>query len=289
MQTQMINVRGASLAADVFGNPRDPAVLLVMGAMSSGFWWPEDFCRALSARGRYVIRYDHRDTGRSTSNAPGDIRYSVDDLAWDALGLLDGLGMTQAHFVGMSLGGYLSQIVALVHPKRALSLTLIASELVGPQPPDLPGMSPTILAYHAQAAELDWTNRQAVIDYMVGAWRLLSGSAHVFDETLTRVLAAQDFDATPNPLTAFNHAQLGDVRTQLPPVATIKAPTLIIHGTEDPVLRYPHALALHQAIPGSQLVPLVGTGHELHPSDWSTIIDEIWRHSEPHTGTISTP
>ncbi len=281
MQTQMIDVRGASLAADVVGNSQDPAVLLVMGAMSSGFWWPEDFCRALSARGRFVIRYDHRDTGRSSSNPPGDVRYTVDDLAWDTLGLLDGMGITQAHFVGMSLGGYLSQIVSLVHPERVLSLTLIASELVGPQPPDLPGMSDAILEYHTKAAELDWTCRPAVIDYQVGAWRLLSGSAHPFDEALIRALAAQDFDATPNPLTAFNHAQLSDVKTQLPPVADLSVPTLIIHGTEDPVLRYPHSLALHQAIPGSRLVPLLGTGHELHPNDWSTIVDEIWLHTEP--------
>lgn len=280
MQTKMIDVGGPVLAADVFGNPRDPAVLLVMGAMASGVWWPEGLCRGLSDRGFFVIRYDHRDTGRSSSNPPGQLRYTVDDLANDTLRLLDGLGVLTAHIVGMSLGGYLGQIVSLLHPERVLSLTLIASERVGPQPPGLPGMDPSILEYHAKAATLDWTNRQAVIDYQVGAWRLLSGSAHPFDEALICTMAAEDFDTTPNPLAAFNHAQLSDVQVHLPPLETLRIPTLIIHGTEDPVLPYAHALSLHEAIPHAKLVSLQGTGHELHPSDWQTIINEIAAHAQ---------
>lgn len=279
MESKMIDVRGVSLAADVFGHAKDPAVLLVMGAASSGVWWPEGLCRALSAHGRFVVRYDHRDTGRSTANPPGDLRYGVDDLAGDAVSILDALGIGGAHFVGMSLGGYLSQIVALTRPERVLSLTLVASERVGPQPPGLPSMSPAVLEYLGKAAELDWADRRAVIEFQIGAWRIMAGSAHPFDEALIAAMAAEDFDRTPNLATTFNHAQLQDVLATLPPLETLATPTLILHGTKDPVLPYAHALALKDAIAGSRLVPLAGTGHELHPHDWPTIVREIIEHT----------
>jgi pimeloyl-ACP methyl ester carboxylesterase len=281
MESRAVDVRGVSLFAESFGAPGDPAVLLVMGAMASGAWWPRRFCEALAARGRFVLRYDHRDTGRSTSGAPGGPAYTVEDLADDAVGVLQAHGLEAAHFVGMSLGGYLSQLAALRHPSRVLSLTLVASERLAAADPALPGISPELLAYHARAGELDWTDRAAVIDYQVGAWRLLHGSAHPFDEGLVRELAADDFDRTPNPLTAFNHARLGEAAPQwLGRLGEIRVPVLIVHGSEDPVLPWPHALAAHAAFPGSTLLPLPGTGHELHPADWPRIVEAIARHTD---------
>jgi len=95
---------GISLYSEAFGSPTDPPLLLIMGAMSSGVWWPEDFCRRLAGSGRFVIRYDHRDTGRSTSYEPGQAAYSVEDLADDAIRVLDGYSIGGAHLIGMSLG-----------------------------------------------------------------------------------------------------------------------------------------------------------------------------------------
>lgn len=198
MKSKQISNNKVHLFSESFGSPEDIPILLIMGAMASGVWWSEAFCRQLAAVGRYVIRYDHRDTGRSTSYEPGQINYSVEDLADDAVCVLDGYGIGSAHIVGMSLGGFLAQLMALKHPQRIKSLTLIASERLAEADPTMPGIDPSVLNYHTKAGELDWTNREAVIEYQVGAWRLLSGSAHAFDESLIRELAAADFDRTSN-------------------------------------------------------------------------------------------
>ncbi|MBF2028279.1 MAG: alpha/beta hydrolase [Oscillatoriales cyanobacterium C42_A2020_001] len=282
MTGQQINNGVVHLFSESFGSPDDTAILLIMGAASSGIWWPEEFCRQLANMGRYVIRYDHRDTGRSTSYEPGQISYTVEHLADDAFGVLDRHHIQSAHLVGMSLGGYLAQLMALKHPQRIKSLTLIASEPLAEADPTMPGIAPPILDYHAKAGELDWGDRQAVIEYQVGAWRLLNGSAHSFDESLIRELAAADFDRTPNLMTPFNHALLQksqEGKDWLGRLNEITVPTLIIHGTEDPILPYAHALALKAEIPHAELLTLHGTGHELHPDDWSVIIEAIQQHT----------
>ncbi|HEY9652376.1 MAG TPA: alpha/beta fold hydrolase [Coleofasciculaceae cyanobacterium] len=135
------------------------------------------------------------------------------------------------------------------------------------------------MCHSAKTSELDWTNREAVIEYQVGAWRLLSGSAHSFDESIIRKLAGADFDRTPNPTTAFNHALLQGGEQWLNRHNEIAAPTLVIHGTEDPVLPYAHAKALKAEIPNAQLLTLPGTGHELHPDDWFVMIEAIQQHT----------
>jgi pimeloyl-ACP methyl ester carboxylesterase len=271
---------GTILAAESFGDPADPAVLLIMGAMASGVWWPGEFCRRLAAYGRFVIRYDHRDTGGSTAGEPGAVWYTTEDLADDALRVLDAFGVAHAHLVGMSLGGFLAQLVALKAPERVLTLTLIASERLAPADPAIPGMSPEISAYHGAAAGLDWSDRAAVIEYQVGAWRLLNGPAHPFDEAGIRALAETDHDRTPDPLTPLNHALLGDVDSWYGRLDEIVQPALIVHGTHDPVLPFANAEALLRDLPHAELLSLPGTGHELHPHDWPVILDALRRHTE---------
>jgi pimeloyl-ACP methyl ester carboxylesterase len=284
MRARHVEVNEVSLHCEAVGDPSDPAVLLIMGAMSSGVWWPEELCRRLADRGRYVIRYDHRDTGRSTSYPPGEAGYTVEDLADDAVGVLDGLGIDAAHIVGMSLGGYLAQLVALKYPSRALTLTLIASERLALADPDLPSMDPSIAEYHARAATLDWSDRDAVVAHQVGAWRVNSGSAHPFDDAAIRALAEADFDHTPNLLTTFNHAALGDAVGWVDRLDEIDLSALIVHGTEDPVLPYAHGLALEAALPNASLLTLEGTGHELHRADWPVILDAVEQHTAPWIG-----
>ena len=280
MQARRIKADGVDLYTETFGDPSDPVVLFIMGAMASAVWWPEDFCRQLADRGRYVIRYDHRDTGRSTSYEPGRITYTVDDLAEDAVGVLDAYGIFQAHFIGMSLGGLLSQLVALKYPDRVLSLTLIASErLASEEDPDMPPMDPRILAYHAQAGDLDWSDREAEVEYQVGAWRLLVGSAHLFDEAAIRRMAEEDFERTDNLLTSMNHALLTGGERWSDRLDEVRAPALVVHGTEDRFLPYAHGVALTEALPEATLMMLEGTGHELHGADWGIILDAVERHT----------
>lgn len=281
MKIKQIENDGISLYSESFGSPADPPVLLIMGAMSSALWWPEDFCRQLANLGRYVIRYDHRDTGRSTCYPPGTSSYSVEDLADDAVRVMRGHGIDSAHVVGMSLGGFLAQLVALKYPNCVRSLTVIAAERLAATDPGMPPMDPTILDYHQRAGGLDWADRETVVAYQVGAWRLLSGSAHEFDEAAIRELAGADFDRASSLLSMFNHAALAGGEEWFGRLHEIAAPTLIIHGTDDSVLPYAHGLALKAAIRNSTLLTLKGTGHELHRKDWPVMI----RAFEPHTAT----
>ncbi|MCV5340618.1 alpha/beta fold hydrolase, partial [Escherichia coli] len=131
--------------------------------MSSAVWWPDEFCSQLAKMGRYVIRYDHRDTGKSTSYEPGQAPYSVEELADDVVRVIDGYGLEAAHLVGMSLGGFLSQLVALKYPKRVKSLRLIASERLADADPDMPAFDPAIIEYDQRAESLDWSDRDAVV------------------------------------------------------------------------------------------------------------------------------
>ena len=280
MRNKQIKANGVELFTESTGDPSDPAVLLIMGVMASAVWWPEEFCQRLAGRGRHVIRYDQRDTGRSVSYTPGRIEYSVEDMADDAVGVLSAYGVERAHLVGFSLGGFLSQLVALKYPERVRTLTLIGSERLGPHDPAMPPMDPRVPAYHARAGTIDWSGREAVAEYAVEAWRLLAGSAHPFDEATVRALVAQEIERTDNMLTKMNHAQLSGGERWFGRLDEIRVPALVIHGTEDPVLPYAHGLALAEALPQTTLLTLEGTGHELHRNDWGVIIDAVARHTD---------
>ena len=115
------------IATEAFGHPTDPALLLIMGAMASMLWWPEDFCEQLAARGHFVIRYDNRDTGLSTTDPLGEPGYTLSDMAQDAVAILDGYRIKTADIIGMSMGGFIAQRVALSYPARVRTLTIISS------------------------------------------------------------------------------------------------------------------------------------------------------------------
>jgi pimeloyl-ACP methyl ester carboxylesterase len=279
MNEKMIKDNEVEICAESFGDSADPAILLIMGAMASMVWWPEEFCIRLADQRRYVIRYDHRDTGRSTSYEPGRLNYSVEDMADDAIRVLDAYEISHAHLVGMSLGGFLAQLVALKRPERALTLTMIASERLASADPSMPPIDPKVHAYHAQGATLDWSDRQAVIEYMIGGWRLIAGSGRPFDEETIRALAVQEVERTDNILTSMNHALLTGGERWLDRLAEIQVPALVIHGTDDPVLPYAHGVALQKELPQATLLTLTGAGHELHRNDWDVIIGAILSHT----------
>ncbi|WP_419878485.1 alpha/beta fold hydrolase [Brevibacillus centrosporus] len=274
-------VNGVEICAQSFGDPKDPAVLLIMGAMCSMVYWDTAFCERLAETGRYVIRFDNRDVGRSTAYAPGTKNYSVADMANDAVGVLDAYQIEKAHLVGMSLGGMIAQVIAVYYPERVQSMTLIASGLFGSDKNhrNLPPMDESVLAYHAKGAALDWTDEKAVADYLVAGSAILCGPAHVFEEERVYAQVTEEIKRANNLLSMFNHAQLVGDDAFEGRQSEIKAPTLVIHGTHDTILPFPHAEALAAEIPAATLLTLEGTGHEMHSDDWETVIKGIYRHT----------
>jgi pimeloyl-ACP methyl ester carboxylesterase len=275
MTEQMIHVSGVDLCVETFGSSTDPADLLIMGATASMVWWPDELCRAIADRNRYVIRYDHRDTGRSTTYPPGAPGYTVDDLASDAISVLDALHVRTAVLVGMSLGGYLAQMIALAAPSRVTGLVLISSEPLDPSDPPLPGIDPDVLAYLARGATLDFADRDAVIAHSVGGWQRLAGPARPFDANAITARAARDYDRARNPASAGNHALISGGEAFVGRMREINQPAVVIHGTHDPVLPIAHGRVLAAGLRNARLVVLDGVGHELHPLDYPTIVDAI--------------
>lgn len=274
MTEQIIMINKVEICTECFGDPKDPAVLLIMGAMSSLDWWDEEFCRRLAGQGRFVIRYDHRDLGRSAIYEPGTSNYTITDLADDAVGVLDAYSIKQAHIVGMSMGGMIGQILALKYPERVFTLTLIASSVFGTEMEKLPPMDQSILDHHAKSADIDWSNRQEVITYLAEGWRKLAGSKP-FEQKRMYKLAEREADRAKQLPSRFNHAMLQGGEVYYDRMGEISVPVLIIHGTEDPALPFEHGLALAKAIPHAELVTLYGSGHEIHREDWNQIIDSV--------------
>jgi pimeloyl-ACP methyl ester carboxylesterase len=274
----MIQANGVDLCSESFGNPTDPTLLLNAGACLSMVWWPQEFCRKLAEAGRYVIRYDYRDTGRSITYEPGQIHYSWDDLTDDAVGVLDAYGVDRAHLFGWSMGGMIMQLVALKYPERVITLILMMSKPFAPT--DVPTVeSEAFLPHFAKGSTLDWADEAAVIDYTVEGWRLTSaGSQHPFDEISIRALATEDVKRANN-LSSGNHALLSGGDRFYDRLGEINIPALVIHGTADPMINYQNGVALAAEIPDATLLTLEGTAHELHRNDWDTIIEAIIKHT----------
>ncbi|MGE7635254.1 alpha/beta fold hydrolase [Bacillus paramycoides] len=281
MNEKINKINEIDICTESFGNSADPAVLLIMGAMCSMVYWDEEFCQQLAATGRYVIRYDNRDVGRSTTYEPGSSHYTVVDMANDAVGVLDAYHIDEAHIVGMSLGGMIAQIVALRNPQRVLSIALIASGIFCSENNNrnLPPIDEKILAYHANAAKLNWSDGESVANYLVAGSALLCGSKHKFDEKRTYKQVETEIKRANNLLSMFNHSLLKGDDSYEGKLKGINIPTLVIHGTEDTVLPYEHGLALVNEIPHALLLALEGSGHEIHFDDWDQIINAISNHT----------
>jgi len=269
-----LDVGGARLAASTSGSPDDPAVLLIMGAGASMDYWEPSFCSALADAGRYVIRYDHRDTGESTSYPPGRPGYTSDELFADAAGVLDALGVARAHVVGMSMGGAIAQLLALRWPSRVRTLTLIStSSIAGGE--DLPSGG------FVSPPQPDWSDEAAVLEYQVAVERALASPARPFDEAAAREFLTAVLARTTSPESAEKNHYATDgegVRPGEKP-ADITAPTLVLHGTDDPLFPLPHGEALAREIPGARLVALPRTGHEFPRENHALVLRELIAHT----------
>ena len=275
----MVQVNGVELCVETVGDRRDPAMLLIMGAGASMDWWDDELCERLAGGRRFVVRYDHRDTGRSVGYRPGAPEYTGRDLVDDAVGVLDVLDVASAHILGMSMGGALAQVVALDHPERVASLTLISTTAVTGEWPELPGMSPETAAAFAVDPP-DWSERQAVIDHMLHLARASASPARPFDEAGFRDLAGRVLDRTANIEASMkNHHVLEEGERPTRRLEELATPTLVIHGRDDPVLPFAHGRALARAIPGARLVALDATGHELPRETWDQVVPAILAHT----------
>ena len=271
---EIVNANDVELCVERFGDPADPAIVLIMGSSASMDWWEDEFCESLAAGQRFVARYDHRDTGRSVSYEPGAPGYTGEDLTNDVLGVLDAVGIAKAHLVGMSMGGAIAQVVALDHPDRVASLTLVSTSPAGPGE-DLPGMSEETIAAFSREPP-DWSDRSEVLGYMVHLARVSASPGAPFDEAGFRDLAGRVFDRTTNMESSFTNHNLLDGgerwRNRLP---DLDLPTLVIHGTDDPILPHEHGVALASEIEGAELLTLEQTGHELPRRTWGVVVPAI--------------
>jgi len=275
----MIEANGVELCTEPFGVPGDPPVLLVMGVGASMLWWEEGFCRLLAEGGRFVIRYDHRDTGRSVTSEPGRPQYTGADLVADAVGVLDAYGIVAAHVVGVSAGGAFAQMLALGFPDRVLSLVLISTSPATRGERSLPSATDRFSDFFA-SAEVDWSDRGSVIEYLVAYERMLAGGVRPFDEVAWRELVGRDVERARDIAASENHSLLAEGDVPSEPISSISVPTLVIHGTADPMFPHAHGRALAEEIPGARLLTLEGAGHGVERADWETIARAILAHTE---------
>jgi pimeloyl-ACP methyl ester carboxylesterase len=249
-----------------------------MGLGGSMLWWEEGFCRMLAEGNRFVIRYDQRDTGRSVTYPPGFPAYTSADLVADAVGVLDAYGIPAAHVVGVSAGGALAQLLALGFPRRVHSLVLISTSPAKPGKRQLPPPTERYRRFMA-TAEVDWDDRDSVIDYLVGYSQMLAGSERPFDEGAIRELVRHDVERARNIAASTNHAAAPEGELPHAPLSSTAVPTLVIQGTADPMFPFEHGQALAEEIPGATLLTLAGAGHGVDRADWETIVGAILEHT----------
>ena len=288
MTEQLVHVGDLDLCYEEFGSPDDPALLLIMGLGTQMLAWRPEFCAALAAEGFRVIRFDNRDIGRSThlsgKRPPGllelatrrirDPAYTLDDMAEDTVGLMDALGLGDAHLVGASMGGMIAQQAAAHHPDRVRSLTSIMST-TGARRVGQPALRVLPLLGRPPAKE-----RQASIDRTVALFDIVGSPGFERDVAITRERAGESFDRDSNR--SGGGRQLGAIlasgdRTDA--VRRITAPTLVIHGTADRLVDPSGGRATAKAIRGARLELIEGMGHDLPEGVWDRIVGLVASHA----------
>ena len=271
-----------------FGRPSDPPLLLIAGLGAQMILWEDDFCAALAARDLWVVRFDNRDVGKSSpidwrppadagaavaERQPGDriaAPYRLKDMAADAVGLMDALGIARAHVVGASMGGMIAQEVAIHWPERVRSLTSIMSTTGDPRlPPPTPAVMTVFTKPPPKTAE-------EYVEANVAAWLIFRGAGYPDDEQRDRARAIRAAQRGFNPEGGQRQMLAvyasGSRKKTLP---SVKAPTLVIHGADDPLLPLAAGEDTAATIPGAKLVVLPRMGHALPLAVWPRVIDEI--------------
>lgn len=292
---QFASANGMQLCFDTFGDKSQPTVLLIMGLGAQMILWDDGFCEKIATRGFHVVRFDNRDIGRSSrvdvavkldfaeliqkqmTGKPIESPYKLRDMAADAIGLLDHLGIKKAHVVGASMGGMIAQEIAINFPERLLSLTSVMSHSGNPGlPPPTPEAMAVLLA--PPPATLD--------DYIAAfqkTWRVLRAGEFPADDGKDVKIAKLAFSRGLNPMGVARQMLAifasGDRRPRL---ANVKTPTLVVHGDVDPLVRVEGGMDTAKSIPGAKLVIVKRMGHALPEELWPEIVDAIVDHARAH-------
>ncbi len=279
--------RGITLCYETFGEESDPPLLLVMGLAMQMLGWPDDFCRQLAERGFYVVRFDNRDSGRSThikGRPPSvgqllrrrisPVLYTLSDMAEDAHGLLRELELEPAHVVGASMGGMIAQMLAAEHPASVRSLVSIMSS-TGSRWSGQPSLA--IYRYFLSAAPND---REGYIERQVRVFSAIGSRGLPQDTERHRDIAGRSWDRGFDPVSSGR--QLGAIlasgnRTRK--LRQIAAPTLVVHGSKDPMVSRSGGVATARAIPGARMLTIEGMGHDLPEAAWPQLLDAIADHA----------
>jgi pimeloyl-ACP methyl ester carboxylesterase len=284
-----IAANGIQIEYETFGDSTNPPLLLIMGLGAQMILWDEEFCEQIAARGFYVIRFDNRDAGLSTHfhDAPlpdlpaamtGDsssASYTLSDMAADAAGLLDALGLSAAHIVGASMGGMIAQSFAIEHPDKTLSLCSIMSTTgdtaVGQPDPEALEM---LMATPPQTVE-------EAADTAVLAAKIIGGKRYPVDEERVRARAVEGWNRDHDAL-GFGRQLVGIMASgdRTPGLAGVRVPTLVIHGLDDPLVTPSGGESTAKAVPGARLLNVEGMGHDLPIPLWPGIIDAIVENAE---------
>jgi len=266
---------GIEIEYETMGDPSARPLLLIGGLADQLIHWDDDLCRDLSRRGHFIIRYDNRDAGLSTKFDNAASPYTLEDMADDATGLLDALAIRKAHICGASMGGMIAQTVAIRHPSRVLSLISIYSTTGNK---DLPGPRPDVMELLLAPAP---SEREAYIEHMAALFRVMAGPGFPFDEGWTRMITAKAYDRCFCPEgTGRQLLAIMNQANRKKALASVTVPTLVIHGTDDPVVPVEAGIDTAQAVPGSELMLIEGMGHDLpHGGAWPRIVEAISAHT----------
>ena len=281
---------GIDIEYDTFGDRNGSPLLLIMGLSSQMVAWPESFCRKLARSGHWVLRFDNRDVGLSSKiegvglpdlmaahlqGQPVAAPYTLSDMAADAVRLMDALKLENAHVCGLSMGGMIAQVMALEYPQRVTSLISMESSTGDPT---LPSADPQAMEAMLSPPPQD---RAGYIQHAVEVFRAFSGGSDKFDKTLEKELSANAYDRSFYP--AGFVRQLAAILTsgdRTESLASVTAPTLVIHGANDPLVPLAHGRATARAIPGAKLLVIEGLGHGIaYPTLWDEIVDAITQHT----------
>jgi pimeloyl-ACP methyl ester carboxylesterase len=283
--------------SEEFGAETDAPILLIMGSMSQGILWPDEFVGRLTAGDRRVIRYDHRDTGMSGTIDFAAEPYTWNDIKDDVYRVMDAHGLESAHLVGHSAGGLLAQFIAVERPDRVRSLTVIASSPLGggegevlvralmgqpQQEGSLPEPSPEFVAfYRALMGGPRPSGRRAMVDGMIAEQRVLHGTGLPFDEDAARRLQERIYDRARDLSSVANHRLAAMAKPDFEPVGVlhqVKAPTLVIEGSHEPV-KPGHGAIIAEQIRGARLMIMEGMGHTLPPETHEELAAAILAHT----------
>jgi pimeloyl-ACP methyl ester carboxylesterase len=288
MSVQYAGCGEVRLAYETFGSPDDPAVVLVMGLATQMLAWHDDFCTAIADAGFHVVRFDNRDVGLSTHQHEAgmpdlsplftgqritEAPYTLGDMADDTARLFDALGIDRAHLVGASMGGMIAQEVALRHPQRLSSLTLIFSTPA----PDIG--APTGAAMAALLSPPPTTEDEAA-ERSVAVYQVIGSPAYPLDEDGLRARGAEAFRRADDPTgVARQLAAIHVSGDRTERLADLAVPTLVLHGEDDPLVQLDGGIAIAKAVQGAQLVTYPGMGHDLPQALWPELVGEIVAHA----------